>query len=137
MVTSFQSSPSSCSHSAKVMATSAMPRAGRESVPEKMTSDISPPRRALADCSPSTQRMASRTFDLPQPFGPTTQVTPRWKVRVVFGAKDLKPKSSRDLRYIGGSDGKGGSGRRRPQAQYVVVCGFVGRYMRPAGRWPH
>ena len=33
--------------------------------------------------------MESSTLDLPQPFGPTTQVTPRSKVSVVFGAKDL------------------------------------------------
>ena len=30
----------------------------------------------MADCSPSTQRMASDTLDLPQPLGPTMAVTP-------------------------------------------------------------
>ena len=53
-----------------------MPTAERESVPLKMTSAISPPRKALADCSPRHQRIASRMFDLPQPFGPTTEVMP-------------------------------------------------------------
>ena len=50
--------------------TSAMPTGLRLSVPLKMTSAISSPRSALAEVSPSTQRMASTTFDLPQPFGP-------------------------------------------------------------------
>ena len=48
----------------------------RPSVPLKITSAISPPRKALADCSPSTQRIASDTFDLPHPLGPTMAVTP-------------------------------------------------------------
>ena len=37
-----------------------------------MTSSIARPRRCFALCSPITQRMASTTFDLPQPLGPTT-----------------------------------------------------------------
>jgi hypothetical protein len=40
--------------------------------PLKMTSCIESPRSAEARDSPSTQRTASITFDLPQPFGPTT-----------------------------------------------------------------
>src|SRR5262245_22142178 len=60
-----------------------------------MTSAISPPRRLLADCSPSTQRTASTTFDLPDPFGPTTAVTPGGKSNAVLSAKLLKPTSSR------------------------------------------
>src|SRR3954463_878992 len=126
IVTSCQSIPSSFSHSAKVIETSAIPSAGRESVPEKMTSVISPPRSALADCSPSTQMMASSTLDLPHPLGPTTQVTPRWKLRTVLGAKDLKPMISSDWRYMRGcSVGierrqlHGGSARSK--VQYDVV----------------
>src|SRR5436190_11031299 len=99
IVTSCQSSPSCSSHSLNVIETSAIPSAGRESVPEKITSVISPPRSAFADCSPSTQRIESSTFDLPHPFGPTTHVTPGSKLRVVLGANDLKPKISRLLRY--------------------------------------
>jgi hypothetical protein len=38
-----------------------------------------------------TQESASTTFDFPEPFGPTTQVIPRSKCRVVEDAKDLKP----------------------------------------------
>src|SRR5687767_3551869 len=65
-----------------------------------MTSAISPPRRALADCSPSTQRIASETLDLPHPLGPTMAVTPGWKFRVVLSAKDLKPSMVKLFRYM-------------------------------------
>ena len=59
-----------------VSVTSARPSGPRVEVPAKMTSSILPPRRVLAPCSPITQARASTTFDLPEPFGPTTQVTP-------------------------------------------------------------
>ena len=86
--------------SPSVSDTSAMPIGLRPSVPVKITSAISPPRKALADCSPSTQRMASETLDLPQPLGPTMAVTPGWKFNAVLSAKDLKPKTVRFLRYM-------------------------------------
>ena len=35
--------------------------------------------------------IASTTFDLPLPFGPTTTVTPGSKSNTVVSAKDLKP----------------------------------------------
>src|SRR5918995_2501777 len=66
----------------------------RPADPWKITSSIFPPRRSRADCSPSTQRTASDTLDLPQPLGPTIAVTPSSKVRVTLSAKDLKPESS-------------------------------------------
>jgi hypothetical protein len=77
-----------------------MPSGLRFSVPLKMTSAISPPRRALAEVSPSTQRIASTTLDLPQPFGPTMPVTPSANSKTVLSAKDLKPWISRVLRYM-------------------------------------
>src|SRR5688572_2728445 len=80
--------------------TSAMPRGFRPSAPLKMTSHISPPRRALADCSPRTHLIASETFDLPQPLGPTMADTPGWKLRAVLSAKDLKPKTVKFFRYM-------------------------------------
>src|ERR1700689_4943937 len=83
-----------------VSETSAMLNGLRPSVPLKITSAISPPRRALADCSPKTQRIASETLDLPQPFGPTIAVTPGWKFRDVLSAKDLNPKTVKFFRYI-------------------------------------
>jgi hypothetical protein len=74
-----------------VSVTSARPSGARPVVPAKITSCILPPRSAFALCSPSTQRMESATFDLPQPFGPTIAVTPGSKRSVVGSAKLLKP----------------------------------------------
>ena len=82
-----------------VRVTSARPSGGRPAVPAKMTSSILPPRSALAPCSPSTQAMASTTLDLPEPFGPTTQVIPGSNRSVVAEAKDLKPRRVRVFRY--------------------------------------
>src|SRR3954468_17120426 len=81
-----------------VSVTSARPSAARPDVPAKITSSIFPPRSAFAPCSPSTQAIASTTLDLPDPFGPTTQVMPGSKRRGVGAAKDLKPFSVRLLR---------------------------------------
>src|ERR1700722_7347823 len=83
-----------------VSATSARPSGARLVVPAKMTSSILPPRRLFAPCSPITQESASRTLDLPEPLGPTTQVMPGSRRSVVAEANDLKPRSVRDLRYI-------------------------------------
>src|SRR5204862_1470333 len=63
----------------------------RSRVPLKITSSIFPPRRFLADCSPSTHEMASAMLLFPQPLGPTTPVIPSPKTREVRSAKDLKP----------------------------------------------
>src|SRR4051794_25352773 len=82
-----------------VSTTSARPSGARPEVPAKMTSSIFPPRSVLAPCSPITQLSASTTLDLPDPFGPTTQVMPGSKLRVVADAKDLKPRKVRLLRY--------------------------------------
>ena len=84
-----------------VSTTSARPNAGRPAVPAKMTSSILPPRSVLAPCSPITQLSASTTLDLPEPFGPTTQVIPGSKTMVVEEANDLKPRRVRLFRYIG------------------------------------
>ena len=61
--------------------------------PLKMTSCICSPRSCFADDSPSTQRTASITFDLPQPFGPTTPTSWPGTAMVVGSTKDLKPES--------------------------------------------
>src|SRR5450631_3984751 len=84
-----------------VSVTSARPRGGREVVPAKTTSSILPPRRDLAPCSPMTQHRASTMLDLPEPFGPTTQVMPVSRRREVAEAKDLKPRRVRLFRYTG------------------------------------
>ena len=49
------------------------------------------PRKFLAELSPNTQRTASITLDLPQPFGPTTAVISSGKGIVVGSTKDLNP----------------------------------------------
>ena len=64
------------SGSTSVMVTAASPSGLRSRVPAKITSSMRAPRRLFADCSPSTQLMASLRFDLPQPFGPTTAAMP-------------------------------------------------------------
>ena len=79
--------------------TSARPSGARPDVPAKMTSSIFPPRSDLAPCSPITQLIASTTLDLPEPFGPTTQVMPGSRRRVVDDAKDLKPLMVRLFKY--------------------------------------
>ena len=51
--------------------TEARPTGLRSPAPLNITSCIDSPRSAEAFDSPSTQRTASMTLDLPQPFGPT------------------------------------------------------------------
>src|SRR5207302_8239582 len=83
---------SASSGSSIVMVTSAMPSGGRLVVPLKMQSAMRSARRDLWLCSPSTQEMASTTFDLPQPFGPTIHVVPEpLNVTTVRSQNDLKP----------------------------------------------
>src|SRR4249919_855574 len=103
IVTSAYSIGSAPSLLSMVSRTSARPSGGRPDVPAKMTSSILPPRRLLAPCSPITQDSASTTLDLPDPFGPTTQVIPGSRFRVVADAKDLNPRRVRLLRYTGRS----------------------------------
>src|SRR6201995_4126432 len=82
-----------------VRVTSARPSGGRDAVPAKTTSSILPPRRVLTPCSPITQEKASTTLDLPDPLGPTMQVMPGSKRRVVAEAKDLQQRRVRVFRY--------------------------------------
>ncbi len=100
-----------------VSSTSARPSGGRDGVPAKMTSDMVPPRSALAPCSPRTQAMASTTLLLPEPFGPTTQVIPGSRCRVVELANDLKPRRVRLLRCTGLRQLSQGTGRGQLAAQ--------------------
>src|ERR687888_97767 len=85
------SAPSELSNTSDTSAT----LTGRRPVdPWKITSSIFPPRNRRGDCSPNTQRTASEMFDLPQPFGPTTAVTPSSKGSSTDPANDLNPESS-------------------------------------------
>ena len=103
MVTSEYSIGRAPSALSMVRDTCARPRAERPEVPAKMTSSIFPPRRDLAPCSPMTHARASTTLDLPDPFGPTTAVTPGSMWNVVADAKDLKPRTVRVFRCTRGS----------------------------------
>ena len=97
-LTSEKSSGNRPAELSSVRVTSARPSAARLFVPLKMTSSIFWLRTELGACAPSTHAMASTTFDLPDPFGPTTTVTPGSISRTVESAKDLKPLRVRDLR---------------------------------------
>src|SRR3974390_2825296 len=101
IVTSAYSMGSAPSLLSMVSVTSAPPRGGPGGGPAQTTSSILPPRSDLAPCSPMTQASASTTLDLPEPFGPTTQVMPCSNRSVVAAANDLKPRSVRPFRYPG------------------------------------
>src|ERR1700679_3401625 len=123
-----------------VSVTSARPRGGREVVPAKTTSSILPPRSDLAPCSPMTQDRASTTLDLPEPFGPTTQVMPGSRRSVVAEAKDLKPRSVRFFRYTNAPllpwlASPHLTARRRPGQGTAAdsACRFVGRHAEMTG----
>ena len=82
--------------------TSAMPSAGREGVPAKITSAMLPPRSDRAPCSPSTQLIASTRLDLPEPLGPTMTETPGMNSSTVLSANDLNPRIVSDRRNMWG-----------------------------------
>src|SRR5450759_1775964 len=69
--------------------TSALLRAGRLLVPEKITSSIEEARMDLYEDSPITQRSASTRLDLPQPFGTTTPVSPGSIRKTVASTHDV------------------------------------------------
>jgi hypothetical protein len=94
MTTSRNATGSAPSSFSKWSDTSATFTGLRADDPWKMTSSIFAPRSVRARCSPSTQRTASETFDLPHPFGPTIAVTPGSKTNSVSSANDLNPCSS-------------------------------------------
>src|ERR1700733_12751220 len=82
------------------ISTSAALRACTPRPPPKITSCIDWPLTASGDCSPIAHSTASVTLDLPDPFGPTTTLTPGPKSRCVRSGKDLKPFNVSDFRRI-------------------------------------
>src|ERR1700733_1006801 len=81
--------------STSVIVTAANPTGLRSRLPAKITSSMRAPRRVFADCSPSTQLIASLRLDLPHPFGPTmAAIPPPLKRNSVRSQKDLKPCTS-------------------------------------------
>ncbi len=73
------------------MVTAARLARGAMLEPDQMRSSLRFPRMDFIDCSPSAKRKASATFDFPEPFGPTTDVTDDEKSSTVFRANDLNP----------------------------------------------
>jgi hypothetical protein len=105
---SFRSIATARTGFSKQRVTLAIPAGLRAALPAKMTSSIAPPRRLFALRSPSTHLIASTTFDLPQPFGPTMPVMGASKRNSVGSAKLLKPLRTNlarrielDLRVVG------------------------------------
>ena len=76
-----------------------MLRDGRLPEPEKMTSSMPEARMFLYEFSPITQRIASTRFDLPQPLGPTTPVSPASILKSVGSQKLLKPARRKPLEF--------------------------------------
>src|ERR1700759_5640161 len=68
--------------------------------PLKITLSIFSERSIRVLCSPNTQRIASTTFDFPQPLGPTIAVTPSLKLMVILSPKLLNPLISNDVSCI-------------------------------------
>src|SRR5277367_3167275 len=83
-----------------VSPTSALLREGRRPEPEKITSSMPEARMFLKELSPITQRRASTRFDLPQPFGPTTPVSPGSILNSALSQKLLKPVRRKRSNFI-------------------------------------
>src|SRR3990172_10808480 len=113
-----------------------MPSAGRVSEHEKITSSMPLPRRRRGDCSPIAQRMASTTFDLPQPLGPTIPVMPGSNSKTTFSTKDLKPWICSDLIRTQ-TPSRGQARTFLPVARRGGCWGVVRRYHpdRGVGKW--
>src|SRR5512134_1160350 len=77
----------------KLSSTDARPTGLRSPAPLKITSCIDSPRSAEAFDSPSTQRTASITLDLPHPLGPTMPTSRPGVARAVGSTNDLNPAS--------------------------------------------
>ena len=86
----------------KTSSTEARPTGLRSAEPLKITSCMCSPRSCRAEDSPSTQRTASITFDLPQPLGPTTPTSCPGTAMLVGSTKDLKPESLTEVRRKAG-----------------------------------
>ena len=65
-----------------------------------MTSSMPEARMFLNELSPITQRRASTRFDLPQPFGPTTPVSPGSILNSALSQKLLKPVRRKRSNFI-------------------------------------
>ncbi len=87
--------------------TEAVPTGFLVSEPLKITSDIESDLKFFAEDSPSTHLTASITFDLPQPFGPTTPTRLESRLIIVESTKDLKPDSFMEESLINDNQSNG------------------------------
>ena len=93
--------------------------APRFAAPAKRTSSGFSARSSLGLSEPAAQRIASATFDLPDPFGPTITPTPGSRRTSTGSGKDLKPRSLTARRCTDGrlSGGADAATRRRRRAR--------------------
>src|SRR5688500_13186010 len=103
--------------------------------PLKMTSVISLPRRAFTLWEPRTHLMASTTFDLPEPLGPTTTVMPAGNSNRVRSAKLLKPLSSRAVSMMRGINHDGTKAQRNARNYCLLIA--VGAVLRRQSKHSH
>src|SRR5499427_3102844 len=93
-----QAPPMRPSELSNTSSTEARPTGFLSVEPLKITSCMCSPRSCLADDSPSTQRTASMTLDLPHPLGPTTPTSWPGTAMEVGSTKDLKPERRTEVR---------------------------------------
>src|SRR3954471_17977862 len=97
---SFMAEGAERSELSMVITTSAWLRDGRLPEPAKITASMSAARSDLCEVSPIAQRNASTRLDLPQPFGPTTPVSPGSITKSVGSTKDLNPCRRRRVSFM-------------------------------------
>src|SRR5512141_1923519 len=102
--------------------TDARPTGLRSPAPLKITSCIDSPRSAEAFDSPSTQRTASITLDLPQPFGPTMPTSCPGVPMEVGSTKDLNPDSLICVRRTEALDRLWQDGRRHARRKREIIA---------------
>ncbi len=96
------SSPNPPLSLSKTSSTSQLSAGVLPSAPLKRTSSGFSARSSDGVSEPAAQTIASATFDLPEPFGPTTTATPGSSFSSSVSGNDLKPRRRRERRCTGG-----------------------------------
>src|SRR6185503_19253304 len=110
----------------KISSTSQLSAAVRPSAPLKRTSSGFSARSSDGVSEPAAQPIASATFDLPEPLGPTTTATPGSSFSSRASGNDLKPRRRIERRCTGGRLAGAADGvRRRPLLQSVPAAVLV------------
>ena len=109
-------SPKSPLSLSKTSSTSQLSAGVRPSAPLKRTSSGFSARSSDGASEPAAQTIASATFDLPEPFGPTTTATPGSNFSSSVSGNDLKPRRRRERKCTSGNLAGAADGvRRRPK----------------------